>query len=368
MKRVLLILLITLLLTGCWDQKIYEKIGFTLVVGMEASTNSDNYLITAASPIFGIEKGINVEVLTSKAKSFRQAREMRNRLTANFPEAGKMQAILFSDEMAKTGIHPFLEIFHRVPEDPALSWVVITEGSPREMLVNASKFKDKPAPGFYLNQLLENSSNKSYTPETRICNFDIDYYAKGIDPITPIIKLKSDGIEVKGSALFSDDKMVGKLNSQQTLLLMAMKNSMKNTFYITAIPVFSDSNPKSQKTAAINLNLKKRTLKVKIENDKPVINIFLTLTGNVSDYIWDNLNDIPTQEKIERNLEKQIKADCINIIKYTQEVGSDPIGIGDIIRAKYISYWNRIDWKEAYKNARIDITVKLNIDSYGTIK
>lgn len=368
MKRMLLILIIMLLLTGCWDQKIYERIGFTLMIGIEDTTSSDEYLITAASPVVGIERGSNVEILTAKAKSLREAREIRNRLTPQLPEAGKMQQIAFSDKIAKTGIHPFLEIFERVPEDPALSWVIVVEGSPHEMFVKAANFKDKPRPSFYLAQLLKNSADKSYIPDTRIFNFDIDYYAKGIDPVTPLIKLKPNEIEVKGSALFSEDKMVGTLDHQQTLLLMAMKNSMKNTFYITKVPNFSDSNHEDREFAAINLSLNKRKLKVKIEKNKPVINISLEFNANIAEYIWDNLDDISTQKKIEKLLEKQIRDDCINIIKYTQEVGSDPIGIGDIIRSKYISYWESTDWKDAYRNADVNITIKLDIKQYGTIR
>ncbi len=55
------------------------------------------------------------------------------------------------------------------------------------------------------------------------------------------------------------------------------------------------------------------------------------------------------------------------IIKYTQEVGSDPIGIGDIVRAKHNNYWNSISWSDAYKKALINVDVNLDIKTYGTI-
>jgi len=58
---------------------------------------------------------------------------------------------------------------------------------------------------------------------------------------------------------------------------------------------------------------------------------------------------------------------CLEIFRYTQEIGSDPLGIGDLVRAKFPAYWQRVDWRTAYRETTVKLSVKLNILQYGAI-
>jgi spore germination protein len=57
----------------------------------------------------------------------------------------------------------------------------------------------------------------------------------------------------------------------------------------------------------------------------------------------------------------------MDTLKYLQQVGSDPIGIGEKVRAKYYSYWQGVDWKDIYKDIDINVDVKVDIKQYGAI-
>ena len=47
-----------------------------------------------------------------------------------------------------------------------------------------------------------------------------------------------------------------------------------------------------------------------------------------------------------------------------QSIESDPIGLGDLVRANHNNYFKRVDWHKAYKDASITIHVKFNIIKY----
>ena len=368
-KKILIVFMILVFSSafiGCWDQRIYEKVGFILILGMESSKdNNKKLLVTYTSPAIGIGKENQMELNSQEADLLRQAREMA-RIKASRPlEAGKIQEILISRELAeKGGIHDALSIFSRDPLNPILANLVIVDGSPNELCRKAMK----PRLGIYLTQLLEAGIRDSKIPETRIYSFDTEYYAEGIDTIMPIVRLDSDSIELIGSALFSRDKMVGSINIKQTILMIAMKKRIKAlTEYICKVANIEDAHSNVKNGIALGIMDSKRKIDVGIDNGKPVINIQLKFTGAIDEYMWDNLDKEEKYRKVEEDIANELKNECLNIVKYTQEVGSDPLGIGDIVRAKHNDYWRKVNWKEVYKAAKINVEVKVQLMHHGLI-
>jgi len=62
-----------------------------------------------------------------------------------------------------------------------------------------------------------------------------------------------------------------------------------------------------------------------------------------------------------------LRRDFMNLLKYLQEIGSDPVGFGEIIRAKHNEYFKSVSWKTVYPKVKFDIDVKINIEFYGAL-
>ena len=364
MKKIMILFIISITLTGCWDQKIYERTGFILQVGIESGKDSD-LLVTYNSPVIDGEVKEKVEIVEVEANLLREARENARMISPKTLEGGKIQQVLISKELAKKGIGELFDVFNRDPILPTLALVVIVDGSPYEMMKKAMSFEDKPRASFYINELLEGNIKNSYLPETRIWDFSAYNLAPGIDPISPMLKLNGQGIITIGSAIYFEDKMVGKIDSKETSLLLAMMGKLETTHYI-ANPSLKDGESNESPKVSILIKKSKSKVSVKILNDKPIIHINLKLDGYLDEYRGHNMNEIAEQEKLEQMLSKNMEGECDKLLKYLISVGSDPLGIGDIIRAKYNSYWQSIDWQEAYKEAKFNVSVKLDIKQYGT--
>lgn len=366
MKKLIMLIIILSTLTGCWDQKIFEEIGFILQAGIESS-EEDSILVTFNYPVIGAESKNQSAIIENKVNLIREAREKSRDITPERLEAGKVQQLLFSEEIPKNGIHDYLELLERDTTNPVLAFVVVVEGSPNKMMKELLNFKDKPRPAFYVNKLLESNIKSSYIPETRIYNFEINSFAPGIDPFTPMIKLESSGVRVIGSALFSGDKMVGKIDTKQTSMLLALMNKMRSTEYNFEAKDLSNKDADKKRGIAALLTNGKSKINIKIKNNKPEININLKLKGTINEYAWDKLDDPNIQKKVEIKLSEEINKECNELIDYLQSIGSDPIGLGEIIRAKYNSYWKGVDWKQEYGDIDINVNVKLNILQFGSI-
>ena len=366
-KIIALILICCLILSGCWDQKVFEQVGFILSFGIEQAEDK-KLLLTAAYPVIGgVEKG-SVDIISTETGIIRGGRSNIRMMTPKMLEGGKTQQVLISDSLAKNGIHDLLEIFQRDVTLPAIAFVVIVEGSPGELLKKANEFKPKPRVSFYIYQLLENNVRLSNIPNTKVFDFDINFFAPGLDPIVPMIKVDNEQIKISGCALFSGDRMTGKLENNETRLLLGLMDQLKYADYIFTDPEFADKDGDKQ-GVAVTLLTPKRKINIDFsEEGKPIVKIDMKYRCNIDEFEWDDTMKPKVQEDLEKKFGEDLTSMNNKIIKELQAANCDPIGIGDIIRAKHYDYWKSIDWKEMYKKADIKVSVKVEVGNVGIIK
>jgi len=368
-KIFILLIISPFILCGCWDEILVEKIGFITILGIDSATTQGNLNLTYAMPVIDPSVTAREEILDTESSLTRIARNNLNRTSGKQMIAGKIQLVLYSNKVAERGlITDTNSIFERDPSNPILAWVVVVDGSVRDLIHHTEGFNDKPRPSTYMDQLLERSVSNAYIDETRVFNYDLISMAPGIDNTAPLIKLNSNSIEVKGVALFSKGKMVGTISAQQNGLLIAMMKTLKHktyTYHASNAP--GGPNDKKQ-TSAIELSENGKKIKISIKNNEPIVDIYLDLTGTIDEYKWDNLNDKKEIKKLDDHVRKQLQDDCQQLIEYMQSIKSDPIGIGDMVRAKHNDYFNKVDWHATYKKAAITVHVKYHSIEYGGIQ
>ncbi|MDP4178089.1 MAG: Ger(x)C family spore germination protein [Bacillota bacterium] len=367
--KILFLIIIPITFSGCWDQAPVQSTGYMTIVGIESSPLGE-MKVTYAMPVIDPTAKARGELIDTEAPLTREARENSNRRAGKLMLAGKIQLVFFSEEIAEKGvISQINSIFERDPSDPILAWNVVVDGSPRDFIHGVEALQDKPRPSTYLNALLERAVSDGFTIDSRVFHYDIIDMAPGIDNVVPLIKLNSKAAEVKGSALFSSGKMVGTINTRESGLLAAMMKTLKGKKYTYEVSDINDEdNEKPIHGLAVLLIQKSNKINVSIKDNKVIVNIDLKFNGTVDDYKFDGLSDEDKIKELNKHIELQIQSDCQKLIEHLQSLESDPIGIGDIVRAKYNGYWKRCNWHEAYKNAAINVHVKFNIVQYGAIK
>src|SRR5690554_695406 len=190
-----ILLIPVFLFSGCWDQKIIEKAGIVLQVGIETAPGN-KLLVTNVFPAFDSKIRNQDEIITTEVNLLRESREKARMVTDKKVEGGKIQQVLFSKEIAGQGIQDLLEVFQRDPLNSPLAQLVVVDGSPKELLERAQNFVGKSRSVFYIDQLLAGNVNYFYIPETSIYDFTIHALAPGLDPVTPLLKLESDEIRI----------------------------------------------------------------------------------------------------------------------------------------------------------------------------
>jgi len=353
--------------TGCWDQRLYEEIGFILQIGFETGPE-DQLIMSAALPAIEEDIKEDVEFLTvSTEKLTRSSQEKMRNFSGRMLLRGKTQQILFSKQLAHKGINEFLEAFARNPENPVLANIIIVDGSPKEMMEIGIKYKDKPRLSFYVASLLRDAQRRYTAPETRIYDFSIKYHSKTIDPVTPLLRYDKEKLEIIGSALFCGDKMVGEIDVFQTVLLNALIEKKRVFEYVYKGGMPGGNEDLIKRGAGIMVTQFKRRIETDIIDGIPLLKVHLDFNAMLDEHADEHkLRDDDYKNELEELIGSAIKDEILTLLRHLQKVGSDPIGFGEKIRATQNNYWRAVDWRNIYKKAEFYVTTNVNIDFYGS--
>ncbi len=364
-KKIVLILAVLqciFFLSGCWDQKIFEEIGFILQLGLELNEN-DELVYSLTMPVVNEEIEQDIEILSATAPLLREARDEIRNFSGKRIEGGKAQQIHFSRELAEKGIGDILDVFVRSPENPILANVTVVDGSPLEMFEMSLGYKDKTRVAFYVSKLIDETRKRTAAPETRIYDLVILQHCKTIDPTAIYMRYDEKKIEVLGTALFKEDKMVGNLNIVDTGILHALMGKKINFSYY-----YRENNKDIKSGIAFLYKRVKRRVEIDTSDSVPKISISLNYITSLDEYdSGHELDDAKNKEELERKISEAMKSDCERILSYLQEVGSDPIGFAEMVRSKHNAYYKTIDWRRVYPEIEFNVEIKTTIESQGAI-
>lgn len=171
-----------------------------------------------------------------------------------------------------------------------------------------------------------------------------------------------NGIENIGLAVFKEDRLVGKLNAQETLCHLIVTNELESC------NLFIPDPENTNKTIDLFLTLNTPTkIKVYILNGTPYINVDIKVNTRISS-IADLYEEISQEriEEIERSAEeylnKQISA---YLYKTSKEFGADAPGTGKyaLKHFKTTSEFEDYDWLDKYSDAFFGVNSTVSIKS-----
>lgn len=102
-KKAVLVLTVAqciFLLSGCWDQKIFEEIGFILQLGLELNEN-DELVYSLTMPVVNKEIEQDIEILSTTAPLLREARDKIRNFSGKRIEGGKRSKYIFQGSLPK---------------------------------------------------------------------------------------------------------------------------------------------------------------------------------------------------------------------------------------------------------------------------
>nr|WP_275983707.1 Ger(x)C family spore germination protein [Paenibacillus hamazuiensis] len=277
---------------------------------------------------------------------------------------GHLRVIVISEAVSKKGIQSLNDTFRRNPEIRRMAWMVVCRGQAADIMKVSPQLERVPT--FYLMDAMDMSVKMGRFPDDFLGIFWSSSSAKGREGFLPYVLLKEKGmVQVSGMAFFKNDKMVGTTKPLEVAMYMGIigENPAGGEGFVEV--------PGTKENMLFGARNRKSTIKATIKEGKPHIEVNIIIEGNILEKTSEQVtlsNDVIME--IEKELEARTKTAYQNLIKKTQEKGSDIFGFGEQIRAKQPRFWNREiktkeNWQNMYKELSVDLSVQMNIRRIG---
>ncbi|MGO4699562.1 Ger(x)C family spore germination protein [Paenibacillus sp. 2TAB26] len=361
-NRAWLWILATLVLTGCGDQRILENTGFIQSTSYDLLPDGKiNYGISV--PIANPEIKTSRDFISTEAKSSKEGRILLAKKTNLTLVSGQLRTTLFGLPLAKKGIWEFIYTLLRDPTISDQVKVVVVDGNAKNLL--EKNYTSYPRTGKYIDRLIQKEAKGQTIPLTTLYSFVRDYYDDGIDPIAPLIKDAGESIVIDGIALFKDDKYVGKIKSEDSLIFSFLLDSFNHgEINIDLI----EEESLDSKTIMLNSMNSTRKVYVKHENDgQTSVFINVDIKASILEYIGElMMSNDSERKKLELDISNILTQRAEGIIKFLQEKKTDSLGIGTYFRNSMTHYaWKDISWNDQYPVLNIQCKVNIKIKDYG---
>ena len=204
-------------------------------------------------------------------------------------DRSKARVIFFGKEIAEEGIFSTLDSVYRDLRGALYAKVAIFEGEAKDALsVNSGQsilISDLYA------QLLDSAEKSGITKNENVQEICPIILSEGQDIVLPYIGLKEGSEEpvIKGLALFTDDKMTGSLNIDETTVLLILMDKITKDLSLNI--KFSDEHKDPNKNFIdIAMRKVKRKLKLESANGRIKANIEVKAQVEIDEYAADNLS------------------------------------------------------------------------------
>ncbi|MFZ2538331.1 MAG: Ger(x)C family spore germination protein [Oscillospiraceae bacterium] len=372
-KIVILLIIISniFLLSGCWNYSEIDKMSIVAGFAIDKGENGQKYNLSAELVnIQGGEKAsaVSSKVLEASGNTIFDA--LRNMISINPQKLyiGHCKVIIVSEELAREGIIPVLDVFLRDHELRITNDVLIAKNvKAKEILLQKS---ETPTINSYnIDEMLHNSSmSLSKSTNVQVYQLVNTISTKGISSTLPAIKIEKinnkDVYKLDGIAIFLKDKLLGFLNDEESKDFLFIVNKIKGGTITTKI--------EDNKNLYISGEIFKSKTNVKheYENTELSVNIETETIIAINDIgAYTNYADINEYIILEKQFKKQLQGDIKSLISKVQnDFGCDIFGFGKSINENDKALWEKYksNWNETFKTLKVNVDSKIIIRSSGS--
>jgi Ger(x)C family germination protein len=368
------IVLLLLLLAGCWDQRLLKNARLIYSVAIDLKDDGKLFSSVTIRSVqeSGGSQGSSVPVndyLSATGNTPRQMRQnMDSKLSGEF-EASKNRMILLGEKLSYQDIYPILDIFYRDPESSLGASVAIVDGKADE--ITKMKQKDEVLIGEYTFNLLKSGQKDTYLPKQNVQIICPILFDPGRDLALPYIyKSHSEvpTVGIKGLALMKNHQYSGVyLNKTESSLMLLMSNQKGKIARFTKKVKPSEKNRISQYITIDVLDEKAKLQIQQTASGKIKVHVPLHLKVEAIEYPTDQLIDKKTVLALNKKLSGILTKDANRTLNKMQKANSDTLGIGRELMAYHPDLWKKTDWEK--DNPEIDLSAKVtvNIVDHGII-
>lgn len=398
LKKIIALILISIFslftLTGCkYEDNSIENLAYVIALGIDKGEENLlklSFQFATPSSDSGSSGSSDSDTTTTtvECSSISSGFNLMNSYISKKLNLSHCKVIIFSEELAAIGITEEVQtLINKIQIRPDSSIIIskcsasdfIENAKPNlmtliaryyEIVVTSGKYT-----GYYYNSTLENfysSLEESLVEATAMLggtnveqlhyiDKDINYIDIDSSYIAGTSLVEDENlIQLMGTAVFKDGKLVGELNGQETISHLIVTNKLDQCIINIPDPFSSDN------LISVSISLNNTNNKVEFVNNAAYIMVDTSIEAYILTY--SDSSNYGTEEAlgiIEKYINSYLATHISSYLyKTAKEFNSDIAGFGKKVISKYtnINKWNESNWSNNYKNAFFHVNVSTDLE------
>lgn len=379
-RRIVSILLLCTLCTGCWDATEIDQLAIVAATGTDLVRNDEGHSVASTLQIalpseLGSTGGGAPTTKTGTTNAYAlveaegpdpvSALDAASKQLSRRLFMGERRVTVIGEDYARFGLSDIADEILRNPQSRLRTYMVVAYHNTAHALLELP---------YALNRLpadaIADLENEEYLPRVDAKEFLQKLVSKG-DPFllgieelsTPhTVSDNQDSFGLTHIAVFRKDKLVGWLGGPQLegfTYIFGRVNREYITVNVPGVPGFISAR-------MLNIDTSRR---VRIVDGVPRL---IIRTRGDFDLVQNgtplNLNLPENTDKVRAAINKEMVSEMQSTMDVLQhEYRSDPFGFMDTVHKKYPTFWLGMekDWREKYSEMPVTVQVKANIRDSG---
>ncbi|CAM5787822.1 MULTISPECIES: Ger(x)C family spore germination protein [Brevibacillus] len=368
---IIVILIHSLLLTGCWDR--VEVNDLALILAFAVDKEEDGlYRMSVQLPLVsslggpsggggGTSGDKSYYVDSATGKTLREANNvLQSRMSRKLFYAHH-RVIVIGEETAKSGLREILDVIARFPENRLTAYMVVAKGKGFDLLKAQPQFERFSAEA--MRELI-----KMVGVTVTVKDIAQMLNTPGVDAYLPVLasvdsrpKGKSKEIELIGFSMFRDDRFAHFLTLEHAKGI----RWFQPTFYSYA----TDFDIRKNREISVQVNQGRMEITPIVRNGKVHFQINVHARAAIiedhSGTDWGNSKNLRMLEnKLAANISEGIRTTLQEMVKNQ----SDIAGLGLVLARKYPQLWKtsfRENWDKHLKAVTFEIRTRATVPNIG---
>lgn len=375
-----------LLLTGCWDRKEIEDMGFVMAIGLDPAPGGKVAVtfqvaipraIVNASGGSGGQAGPNtppVLVERMEGKTVFEAVRDLEQFTNRRISLVQLRLVVFGSDLAEQGLAEHIGVLVRNRQVRQTVMVMVADSKAEEVLeLNPAMEKD---PSLYLQDLTRRAYERTArAPRVNLHDFLVAYETLDHEPMAPLVhrRITTPGLtgvkrdtkpELSGTAVFRRDKMVCRLSPEETEMILMMTGRSR-AFVQNITP---PGSPETLMT--VEMSAASRRVRVDLSGPQPVFTVHVVTEGEIreAERLPPAMVTPQALGDLGHAAGDQIRQRAAAAIqRLQQECRSDLLGLGRVMRVRFIDHpsWVAYKWPDHFPKSKVTVEVETHIRRMG---
>lgn len=366
------LLLLVMLLAGCWDRREIEERSNSLATGVDLCSEDEDCTVLVTRQIAipgqiplgsgggGDREGDPVFVTRSPGRNgpdtARHAQSLLNRTIS----LGHTRVLIWSEEFARRGLSEYIDYLRRIPELRRRAWIAVAEGRAEDFIRARPPLEQVPA--LYLSDMFEDAVKTGRLPPLYLGEFLVRFSNQGEEAVAPLIRMAGpDRPQLAGLALFRGDRMIGKLTPEEMVTYMQVRGFRRGT---ESMRLDTDG----EHLGDVKVFDTRTTYRLSGGPNRIHANVILEIEAELIQLSPGlDSSDPSVLDLVQRQTEKAVtrRANAL-VAKLQTEYGADSLALGERVRAHLPAVWQAIDdWPAAFALSKFSFEVKVNLRRTG---